>query len=102
MAVMDYEKVKKYCSGCKTSKSITLFNLNVSTGDGLQSYCKDCQRKRAHEYYLERKAAVVEMKKKISEKKAAEWRILDEMQEKQGEEKYMEWLEILQDKLYDN
>jgi len=35
----------KFCSKCKTTKSITEFRKNTHQRDGLQTYCKPCENK---------------------------------------------------------
>jgi hypothetical protein len=34
----------KICAQCKESKPFAEFNKNTSSGDGLQAYCRECQR----------------------------------------------------------
>jgi hypothetical protein len=46
----------KHCTGCDTVKPKTHFTKNRSTKDGLQAYCKDCQRVTAAHNYAKRKA----------------------------------------------
>lgn len=41
----------KICSKCKQSKSTDEFNKNRSKHDGLNSFCRECARQKAREYY---------------------------------------------------
>jgi len=61
----------KTCNSCSTSKAVTEFVKNRSTKDGLQAYCKPCNRayyqtnkvtiaKRASKYYQTNKAQIAE------------------------------------------
>ena len=41
---------KKGCSKCGEEKSLEEFSKNISTGDGLERWCKDCKKKTQQEY----------------------------------------------------
>ncbi len=43
----------KFCPICEEEKEITCFNKNKSRYDGLQSVCKECQKKRDKKYRQE-------------------------------------------------
>ena len=47
----DLVQVKK-CSGCHKTKPLTEFCMKTSTGDGLNTRCRDCEKERAKEYFL--------------------------------------------------
>lgn len=68
---MDY----KYCSACDTNKPVSEFNKNKTKKDGLQSRCRECNKKilkqwyeanREHkqEYYIENKERIKETQKR--------------------------------------
>ena len=48
----------KICPNCKIEKDITLFNKNKSNKNGHCSYCRDCSKIIAKEYYNNNKFAV--------------------------------------------
>ena len=41
---------RKLCNACNTTKSVYDFALNKSMRDGLQAYCKECNRKMQRAY----------------------------------------------------
>jgi hypothetical protein len=45
----------KKCSGCKEQKDLSCFNANKSKRDGLNHWCKDCNRAASRKHYLENK-----------------------------------------------
>ena len=47
---------EKQCQYCRNFKSLSKFSLNKSRKDGLQKYCKECN-KQLNRKYKERKAA---------------------------------------------
>lgn len=49
-------KVMKFCSSCKQNKSLDRFNKNRHRKDGLQSTCRDCNRRSSKDYYASNKA----------------------------------------------
>ena len=68
----------KRCSKCNRVLPITDFNKQKMASDGLQSYCKQCQKAMHAEYYQSNKDAllkkkddyIVKNKEKIAQKKA--------------------------------
>jgi hypothetical protein len=47
--------MEKVCFSCKTSKTLDQFNKKRSTKDGLQPWCRECNRLRSRRYYQEKK-----------------------------------------------
>lgn len=47
----------KYCSRCKTTKSVTDFNKNKARKDGLQGTCRACDNALGREHYASNKKA---------------------------------------------
>lgn len=45
------EKGSKECSKCKIEKKLIEYNKKKGNTDGLQSFCKECQKRHAKEYY---------------------------------------------------
>lgn len=45
----------KACSICKQEKSFSEFNQNKRKSDGLQTVCRDCNKKRSRKYYNDNK-----------------------------------------------
>ena len=45
----------KTCSTCRTSKEFSAFNKNASRQDGLQSNCRECNKKASANYYKNNK-----------------------------------------------
>ena len=45
----------KTCGSCKIEKSFEFFSKNKKTKDGLNGYCKECERKRRVKYYYNNK-----------------------------------------------
>ena len=45
----------KYCSCCKENRPKERFNKNKTRKDGLNSFCRDCQRLKSKEYYSEKR-----------------------------------------------
>lgn len=43
---MDVVMAQKKCSRCKTAKDVAEFYKNVSAYDGLNTYCKECDKER--------------------------------------------------------
>lgn len=54
----------KYCPGCKTEKSVTLFPKNRSTKDGFFAYCRECNASR----YAANKEKILRQQKERYEK----------------------------------
>ena len=52
-------KIEKRCIRCKETKSISEFNKNQSSKDGLRGYCKSCQRISDRNYNKTAKGKVV-------------------------------------------
>lgn len=50
---------KKSCSKCSAVQPASAFNRHPSTGDRLQSWCKNCMRKAAKIAYAKRRVPVV-------------------------------------------
>ncbi len=46
---------KKYCKKCDETKDVSEFGKNRSRKDGLQLYCKNCQRKAVNQHYADNK-----------------------------------------------
>lgn len=42
---------KKYCSRCSKEKDLSLFNKKSTSNDGLQPFCKDCNKAYHKEHY---------------------------------------------------
>lgn len=51
--------MNKRCVTCGATKPITDFYGNKARSDGLQTYCKDCNKKRAVAYYQKNKESYV-------------------------------------------
>jgi len=49
------EKKKKVCAGCKVEKPTTEYHKHKRRSDGLQPYCKDCQREMARKNKMKKK-----------------------------------------------
>jgi hypothetical protein len=45
----------KICRICKKNKKNKEFNKNRALEDGLQTYCRECQKELNHQYYLKNK-----------------------------------------------
>lgn len=41
----------KRCSICKEQKDVSQFNKHIERADGLQSHCRECNKKRSRAYY---------------------------------------------------
>jgi len=55
----------KTCITCKKNKRKSSFNKKISTNDGLQPHCRDCNRKLSRNYYAKHR----EKHKKITTKR---------------------------------
>jgi len=64
------EKKKKVCAGCKVEKPTTEYHKHKRRSDGLQPYCKDCQREMARKNKMKKKSLTTV--KKDSNKKTIE------------------------------
>lgn len=51
----------KFCTSCNVAKDRSFFNRNSRRPDGLQSFCKDCQRSQSKSYYGKRSAEMITM-----------------------------------------
>lgn len=47
----------KRCSGCKVEKTEDQFNKSATRKDGLQPYCRECNKHRAKHYYANNREA---------------------------------------------
>lgn len=45
------EAPMKECTKCKISKELSAFNKRSQSSDGLQTWCKECNRLRSQQYY---------------------------------------------------
>ena len=50
----------KLCSRCNTTKPVTEYHIRRKSPDGLAVYCKACEKKLQHEWYM-RKKCVTDM-----------------------------------------
>lgn len=62
----------KYCSKCKTEKSVSEFNKNRSRKDGLQSSCRECKKKYCKDHYNKNKEYYLEKNRRCRER-SIEW-----------------------------
>jgi hypothetical protein len=62
----------KECCRCGKKKTIHQFNKNRRRKDGLQSFCRDCERKRLRGYYKENKDKLRDYSRE-RKKKLREW-----------------------------
>ena len=58
----------KTCIKCDKEKELSDFNKKTRNADGLQPYCKDCQRSLAKTYY---RSNAIKMREQISDAKEA-------------------------------
>lgn len=56
--------MKKRCSKCRKVKEIASFFKNKSTADGLDHYCRECNKERMKIYFKTEKGKIV-MKRAI-------------------------------------
>lgn len=63
----------KTCSKCKSSKSLSSFNKNKGRKDGLQSYCRDCEKKRKKDYYSKNKDKFLSYNRKHKRRRQENW-----------------------------
>ena len=61
----------KFCSKCGEEKPLSAFNKKSSNDDGLQDWCRECQKAHYRETYAEIKVQRYNHKKELKEKKAA-------------------------------
>ena len=61
---------KKKCSKCRRTKEVKLFPKNASMSDGLNHYCKKCNRERQAEYF-QTKAGKAAIKRSTLKRKQA-------------------------------
>lgn len=59
----------KYCGSCKKTKSISLFSKNPTKKDGLQTKCKECQKRYSRAHYKENKQLYLNHNKKAKQTK---------------------------------
>lgn len=50
---------EKYCPSCGQTKKAAEFGRDKRRCDGLQSYCRECERERSRERYARRKAKAI-------------------------------------------
>lgn len=58
----------RHCSGCKVDKIESEFNKNSCRKDGLQTFCKECNREKSKTYYasnIEKHRKVVRQRNKM-------------------------------------
>lgn len=71
----------KICSYCSTPKPEAEFNRNAVRKDGLQTFCRECQKTRKHAYYAANVSKFVGYAKKRRAQFAAE---IDEYKRERG------------------
>lgn len=74
------ENLKK-CSKCKEFKDKSDFNRNIKTKDGLQYYCKDCNKSNVKNHYTNNKSKYIDKSKKYKKKI---WKIVDDIKSSSG------------------
>jgi hypothetical protein len=62
----------KTCYKCKQELPISQFRCNKSRKDGLQVYCKDCDKLKQSEWYQKNKVSCIN-KSKICRKRKRDW-----------------------------
>jgi hypothetical protein len=75
---------RKLCSSCKQQRSVTQFSKKKKSKDGLQSVCKQCQKKYHDKHYQQNKQAYIQ-KEKRNKRQRLDW--LQEYKHKKGCEK---------------
>ena len=45
-----FDDPTKYCPKCQTEKDLLRFSKNKARKDGVQNYCKECEKKRLQKY----------------------------------------------------
>lgn len=58
----------KICSKCKIEKSLIEFNINISRKDGLQTFCRDCNKAQHIIHYKKNQKLYIENNKKRAER----------------------------------
>jgi len=69
------KKIKKNCSKCGKRKPLDSFGVFKKTNDGLQSYCKMCQKIINKKYYSENKEKIQKYQKEYGKKlRSKQWK----------------------------
>lgn len=63
----------KTCSKCKRTKVAGEFNKNSSRKDGLQTFCRPCEKQRKSEYYAKHKQRFVDYARAYKARKREWW-----------------------------
>ena len=56
--------MKKACANCKQLKSQSDFYKDSQQSNGLKSYCKECVKKRGHDYYRRNREKAIKANRK--------------------------------------